>query len=135
MHNLYPLLYNRAVFEVSKEERKGDALVFARSGYAGSQRYPINWTGDAPCTWGGMAATLRAGLSLSLSGISMWSHDIGGFWKPPRLDPPGAAPHIRWAQFGLLSSHARFHGIRGPEPGYFGDKAVAVVREFARLRY
>ncbi len=134
LHNLYPLLYNRAVFEVSAEERE-EPLVFARSGYAGSQRYPINWTGDAPCTWGGMAATLRAGLSLSLSGIAMWSHDIGGFWNPDAMQPPEATLYIRWAQFGLLSSHARFHGIRGREPWYFGEKAVEVVREFARLRY
>ncbi len=106
-----------------------------RSGYAGSQRYPINWTGDQPTTWGGMAAALRAGLSLSLSGISMWSHDIGGFWNPDSFGPPDPTLYVRWAQFGLLSCHARFHGIGEREPWHFGDKAVEVVREFARLRY
>ena len=134
VHNLYPLLYNKAVYEVMREER-GEAMLFSRSGYAGSQRYPINWTGDAPCTWGGMAATLRAGLSLSMSGISMWSHDIGGFWNPKLFEPPDPTLYIRWAQFGLLSSHARFHGVRGREPWYYGEKAVEVVREFAKLRY
>jgi alpha-D-xyloside xylohydrolase len=133
-HNIYPLLYNRCVYEVMREER-GEAMLFSRSGYAGSQRYPINWTGDQPCTWGGMVAALRSGLSLSLSGISMWSHDIGGFWNPDNMEPPEPTLYIRWAQFGLLSSHARFHGIRGREPWYFGDKAVEVVLEFARLRY
>jgi alpha-D-xyloside xylohydrolase len=133
VHNLYPLLYNRAVYEVMREER-GEAMLFSRSGYAGSQRYPINWTGDAPCTWGGMAATLRAGLSLSMSGISMWSHDIGGFWNPRLFQPPDPTLYIRWAQFGLLSSHSRFHGVRGREPWYYGEKAIEVVREFAKLR-
>jgi alpha-D-xyloside xylohydrolase len=134
VHNLYPLLYNKAVYEVMQEER-GEAMLFSRSGYAGSQRYPINWTGDAPCTWGGMASALRAGLSLSMSGISMWSHDIGGFWNPKLFQPPDSTLYIRWAQFGLLSSHARFHGVRGREPWYYGEKAVEVVREFAKLRY
>jgi alpha-D-xyloside xylohydrolase len=134
VHNLYPLLYNKAVYEIMQEER-GEAMLFSRSGYAGSQRYPINWTGDAPCTWGGMAATLRAGLSLSMSGISMWSHDVGGFWNPRFFEPPDPTLYIRWAQFGLLSSHARFHGIRGREPWYYGEKAVEVVREFGKLRY
>jgi len=134
VHNLYPLLYNKATYEVMREER-GEAMLFSRSGYAGSQRYPINWTGDAPCTWGGMAATLRAGLSLSMSGISMWSHDIGGFWNPKLFQPPDPTLYIRWAQFGLLSSHARFHGVRGREPWYYGEKAVEVVRGFAKLRY
>jgi len=134
LHNLYPLLYNKAVYEVIQEER-GEAMLFSRSGYAGSQRYPINWTGDAPSTWEGMAATLRSGLSLSMSGITMWSHDIGGFWNPDQMKPPDPELYIRWAQFGLLSSHARFHGIRGREPWYFGEKAVEVVREFSKLRY
>ncbi|UCD57559.1 MAG: DUF4968 domain-containing protein, partial [Candidatus Hydrogenedentota bacterium] len=35
MHNLFPLLYNRAVFEVV-EETHGEAIVFGRSGGAGS---------------------------------------------------------------------------------------------------
>ena len=133
VHNLFPLLYNRAVHEVMMEER-GEAMLFSRSGYAGSQRYPINWTGDQPCTWGGMAAALRSGLSLSLCGISMWSHDIGGFWAE-NFEPPDATLYIRWAQFGLLSSHARFHGIRAREPWRYGDQAVEIVREFSNLRY
>jgi len=134
VHNLYPLLYNRAVFEVVREER-GEGIIFARSGYAGSQRYPVHWLGDTPSTWEGMAAALRAGLSLSLSGVAFWSHDIGGFWNPDNLQPPPKELYVRWAQFGLLSPVARFHGIRGREPWYYGEDAVRVVRRFARLRY
>jgi len=110
-------------------------VVWGRSGYAGSQRYPINWAGDSPCTYAGMAAALRAGLSLSLSGIPFWSHDIGGFWNPNGMNPPSPELYIRWAQFGLLSSHARFHGVGPREPWVYGEKAVTIVREFARLRY
>ena len=134
MHNLYPLLYNQAVYEVIRRQR-GEAVVWGRSGYAGSQRYPINWVGDSPCTYAGMAAALRAGLSLSLSGIPFWSHDIGGFWNPDGMRPPPPELYIRWAQFGLLSSHARFHGVGPREPWVYGQEAMAIVREFARLRY
>ena len=45
MHNLYPLLYNEAVFDVTREER-GQGVVWGRSGTAGSQRYPVCWSGD-----------------------------------------------------------------------------------------
>ena len=134
MHNLYALLYNRAVFEVIQRER-GEAIVFGRSGYAGSQRYPINWMGDSQCTWNGMAGALRGGLSLGLSGVSFWSHDVGGFINPDNFQPPHPTLYIRWAQWGLLSSHTRFHGVGPREPWHFGEKAVEVVREFARLRY
>jgi alpha-D-xyloside xylohydrolase len=133
-HNLYPLLYNRAVFEVIQRER-GEAIVFGRSGYAGSQRYPINWMGDSQCTWNGMAGALRGGLSLGLSGVSFWSHDVGGFINPDNFQPPHPTLYIRWAQWGLLSSHTRFHGVGPREPWHFGEKAVKVVREFAHLRY
>ncbi|MGQ9571727.1 MAG: TIM-barrel domain-containing protein [Dehalococcoidia bacterium] len=134
LHNAYPLLYNRAVFEVIAQER-GEGLVWGRSGYAGSQRYPLNWTGDNPSTFEGMAAALRAGLSLSLSGIPFWSHDIGGFWPGGQVGAPSPELYIRWAQFGLLSCHARFHGTSPREPWHFGEQAVAIVRDFACLRY
>lgn len=133
VHNLYPLLYNRAVFEVIRQER-GEVMVWGRSGYAGSQRYPVCWTGDAQCSFGGMAGTLRAGLSLSLSGIPFWSHDIGGFYGL-NAQPPEPHLYIRWAQWGLLSSHSRFHGVRAREPWYYGEDAVRIVRDFVRLRY
>jgi len=134
-HNVYPLLYNRAVFEVIEEER-GEAIVFGRSGYAGSQRYPLNWVGDTQCTWDAMAAALRAGLSLSLSGIPFWSHDIGGFWNNVNLARgPDPELYIRWAQWGLLSSHSRFHGVRGREPWWYGEEAIETVRRFAQIRY
>jgi alpha-D-xyloside xylohydrolase len=134
VHNLYPLLYNRAVFEVIREE-KGEGLVWARSGYAGSQRYPVHWVGDTQCSFAAMSGALRSGLSLSLSGIPFWSHDIGGFFNLDRARRPDTVLYIRWAQWGLLSSHSRFHGIREREPWYYGDDALRIVRDFARLRY
>jgi alpha-D-xyloside xylohydrolase len=122
------------VFEIIQRER-GEAVVFGRSGYAGSQRYPINWMGDSQCTWNGMAGALRGGLSLGLSGVPFWSHDVGGFVNPDGYVPPNTTLYIRWAQWGLLSSHTRFHGVGPREPWHFGEKAVEIVREFARLRY
>lgn len=129
MHNLYPLLYNRAVFEVT-EEVKGQGLVWSRSGYAGSQRYPTCWSGDPACTWDSLAFTIRGGLSLGLSGVPFWSNDIGGY-----RGQPSEALYIRWAQFGLLCSHARCHGESPREPWHYGDRATGIFRRYARLRY
>ncbi len=129
MHNLYPLLYNRAVFEVTQQV-KGSGLVWSRSGYAGSQRYPTCWSGDPACDWDSLACTLRGGLSLGLSGVPFWSNDIGGY-----RGTPSERLYIRWAQFGLFCPHSRAHGESPREPWYYGERAVEIFRRYARLRY
>lgn len=129
MHNLYPLIYNQAVYEITREV-KGSGLVWARSGWAGSQRYPVCWSGDPACTWDSLAFTIRGGLSLGLSGVPFWSNDIGGY-----RGQPDEMLYIRWAQFGLLCSHARCHGESQREPWFYGERAATIFRDFARLRY
>ncbi|GAC1484201.1 MAG: alpha-xylosidase [Candidatus Dormibacteria bacterium] len=136
LHNLYPLLYQRAVFEVTKEV-KGVGFVWGRSGYAGSQRYPVQWGGDPGCTFEDMAASLRGALSWILSGMAFSSFDMGGFFGVPTLtDPPSPELYIRWSQMGLLFSHARAHGHTAPrEPWAFGEPALSIFRRYAQLRY
>jgi alpha-D-xyloside xylohydrolase len=136
LHNLYPLLYQRAVFEVTQEVH-GYGLIWGRSGYAGSQRYPVQWGGDPACTFADMAASLRGALSWILSGASFASFDMGGFFGLPTLtDPPSPELYVRWSQMGLLFSHARAHGHTAPrEPWEYGEPALSIFRNYARLRY
>ncbi|HIE22462.1 MAG TPA: hypothetical protein EYP73_07690, partial [Acidimicrobiia bacterium] len=131
MHNIYPLLYNKTVFEACQEFDADNAVVWGRSGYAGSQRYPLNWSGDPHSTPQDMACVLRGGLSYGLSGVPFWSHDIGGFHG----DRPSPWLYIRWAQFGLLSSHSRAHGCQPREPWEYGREAEEIFKKFTRLRY
>jgi alpha-D-xyloside xylohydrolase len=136
LHNLYPLLYQRAVFEATQEVH-GYGLIWGRSGYAGSQRYPVHWGGDPACTFADMAASLRGALSWILSGAAFASFDMGGFFGLPTLtDPPSPELYIRWSQMGLLFSHARAHGHTAPrEPWEYGEPALSIFRKYARLRY
>jgi alpha-D-xyloside xylohydrolase len=136
LHNLYPLLYQRAVFEVTREVH-GRGIVWARSGYAGSQRYPVHWGGDPGCTFTDMAASLRGALSWILSGAAFSSFDMGGFFGiPDPAAPPSPELYVRWSQMGLLFSHARAHGNRAPrEPWEYGRPALEIFRRYARLRY
>ncbi|MEW5817064.1 MAG: alpha-xylosidase, partial [Spirochaetota bacterium] len=131
VHNLYALLYNRTVFELLEETRgPGDALVFARSATACAQRYPVHWGGDCAASYDSMAAQLRGGLSLLLSGVAYWSHDIGGFFGTPTPDL-----FKRWIAFGLLSSHSRLHGESSYRvPWFFDEESVAVLRSFTELK-
>ena len=120
MHNLYPLLYNKAVFEVTKKET-GDGVVWARSAWAGGQRYPIHWGGDNSPNLFNLAPQIEGGLSLGLSGFQFWSQDIGGF-----LGYTNDELLIRWMQVGMFTSHSRIHGSGNRElykfkPGDYAD--------------
>ena len=129
-HNNYSLTYNSVVFNACKEITN-ENLVWARSGTAGSQRYPIHWGGDSQCTFEGLQGTIRAGLSLGLSGFVFFSHDIGGF-----IGRPTPELYIRWAQVGLFSSHSRCHGggnNNSREPWSFGDEANRIFKNMLIL--
>jgi len=131
MHNYYTYLYNQTVFDLLRKQRgEGEAVVFARSATAGSQQFPVHWGGDCESTFEAMAASLRGGLSLGLSGFGFWSHDIGGF-----AGKPSAAIYKRWIAFGLLSSHSRLHGETSYRvPWLFDDESVDVLRQFTQLK-
>jgi len=131
MHNLYPLLYNEAVFDVLRETKGEDAMVFARSSYASGQRFPVHWGGDCWSNFESMAESLRGGLSLTSCGFAFWSHDIGGFEGNP---PP--AVYKRWIQFGLLSSHSRLHGSSFYRvPWLVDEESCVVLQAFTRLKH
>ncbi len=128
-HNLYPLRYNKAVADITKEVT-GFPFIWARSAWAGSQRYPVHWGGDAATSDNAMASTLRGGLSFGLSGFSYWSHDIGGFVTKTPEDL-----YRRWTPFGMLSSHVRSHGEPPTEPWEFGEDFMNAFRLADNMRY
>jgi len=131
MHNYYPYLFNKTVFEMlEKKLGAGEAVVFARSATTGCQQFPVHWGGDCTATFESMAESLRGGLSLCLSGFGFWSHDIGGFEQTSSSDV-----YKRWCAFGLLSSHSRLHGNASYRvPWLYDDEAVDVLRFFTRLK-
>lgn len=128
-HNLYPLRYNRLVSDLTKSVT-GEPIIWARSAWGGSQKYPVHWGGDAEVSDEGMAGSLKGGLSLGLSGFSFWSHDIGGFSGSPIEEL-----YARWAFFGLTSSHSRVHGFPPREPWKFSRQFLENFRKMAALRY
>ncbi|KAF2089455.1 glycoside hydrolase family 31 protein [Saccharata proteae CBS 121410] len=137
MHNYYAFLYNKIVYEALQERYgKDEAVLFARSACAGTQRFPLCWGGDCESTAAALAESVRGGLSLGLSGFSFWSCDIGGFEGSP-------LPWIykRWVAFGLLCSQSRLHGSNSYRVPWLIDEgasgpgsATSVLRTFVRLK-
>jgi alpha-D-xyloside xylohydrolase len=128
-HNLYPVRYNKSAWEITKATT-GGGIIWGRSAWAGSQRYPLHWGGDAENTNSAMAASLRGGLSLGLSGFTFWSHDIGGFVNRAPRDL-----YRRWTPFGALTSHTRTHGAPPREPWEYDSAFVVDFRRAMELKY
>jgi len=131
MHNLFPLLYNKAAFEIT-EKTFGEGIIWARSAYTGSQRYPVHWSGDNSSNFENLLCSLRGGLSLGLCGFTFWSQDTGGF-----MGTPTDELYIRWTQLTIFQSHIRYHGMppRYREPWNFEPSTQDIVRRYLNLRY
>ncbi|MEU4536062.1 TIM-barrel domain-containing protein [Streptosporangium sp. NPDC023825] len=128
LHNVYTLLFNDAVSEVTREIA-GHGMVWARSSFLGGQRHSAQWSGDTYTSYAAMGSTLRGGLAHGLSGVPFWSHDAGGFTGRPTDDL-----YVRWTQFGALSPLLRLHGTTSREPWEFPEVEAEAV-EALRLRY
>ena len=135
LNNIYALLYQKAAYEITKDVT-GDGIVWARAAWAGCQRYPLHWGGDSESSWAGMAGSLKGGLHFGLSGFAFWSHDVPGFHSTPDfmnsvLDED---VYVRWTQFGVFSSHMRYHGTCKREPWHYPNIAP-IVKRWWKLRY
>lgn len=136
LHNVYPLLYNRAVFNATQRYNdahgRGAAMVWGRDGFIGSQCVPMQWGGDPQSDWEAMAASIRSALGYGMSGVPYYATDVGGFYG---AEQPSAELFLRWTANAVFSSHFRFHGIGEREPWAFGDAAEATAKKLLALRY
>lgn len=135
LNNLYALLYQKAAYEITKDVT-GDGIVWARAAWAGCQRYPLHWGGDSCSSWDGLAGSLKGGLHFGLSGFAFWSHDVPGFHTLPNFMNSVVDDNVymRWTQFGVFTSHIRYHGTNKREPWHY--PAIApLVKKWWKLRY
>ena len=135
LNNIYALLYQKAAYEVTKKVT-GDGIIWARAACAGCQRYPLHWGGDSESSWAGLAGSLKGGLHFGLSGYAFWSHDVPGFHSTPDFmnSPIDPMVYVRWTQFGVFSSHMRYHGTCKREPWHY-PKIAPIVKKWWQLRY
>ncbi len=139
-HNIYGFYYGRATY-VRNPDAATDNLphprnvIYARSGWIGSQRYPALFLGDQKASFDGIRRSIRAGLNLGLSGFSYWTADVFG------LDGKTTPEvHTRYAQWALMSPVARYF-VR-PEkidatrfPWSHSPEVEANFRKYTELRY
>jgi alpha-glucosidase len=119
MHNLYPLLYSRQMYEGFREHTGKRPFNFTPAGWAGLQHYTATWTGDT----GGEVGPLVACLNLSLSGHGMSTCDM-------------EVTTVEGIHFGFLLPWSQVNSWNyWRHPWLLGEKLQAVFTYYARLRY
>src|SRR5207248_292083 len=86
MRNGYSAVYQQAIWNVLGT----NGILFARSGFTGTQSCPGGWAGDNYPNFGtgGLPGVIIAGQSAAMSGYVMWGHDIGGYLDGPYSSTP-----------------------------------------------
>jgi alpha-D-xyloside xylohydrolase len=133
MRNGYCLQYHKSITGVLGQ----NGILFARSGFVGSQASPGCWAGDNEPNFGdnGLPAVIVAGQSAAMSGYAIWGHDIGGYQDTNPSQAP-ANLFMRWTQFGCFSPTMQMHRQVTKElqfPWRYGAEALQNYQFFARL--
>ncbi len=119
-HNLYPVLMQKAANEVLQAEKRGNYLIFVRSGYAGTGGLvPDVWAGDQSTDFGmgnGLPAALVGGLNAGMSGMPIWGSDISGYHFVAN-PPPDKELYLRWTEVGAFSGDMHDENEGAGPPG------------------
>ena len=146
--NRYPADHARGVYEGMVEAGETEVVSLIRSAWAGSQRWGAAlWSGDIPATFESLAAQVRAGLNVALSGIPWWTSDIGGFHGGDPQSPAYRELLVRWFEYGVWCPLFRLHGDREPrvplsqamsggpnEVWSYGEEAYDILASILLLR-
>jgi alpha-D-xyloside xylohydrolase len=101
-----------------------DYYVLPRHAWAGSWRYSAGlWSGDIQSTFDELAIQIKVAQNVAVSGVALWTTDMGGYWGGDAKDPVFQDLIVRWFQFGAFCPLFRLHGHRagGPPSDSCGD--------------
>ncbi len=131
MKGRFGYLYLETMQRYIDERMGGDGVLFARPGFAGSQKFPYCWAGDNHAGFeydNGLPGVIRAAQTAALSGLSLWASDIAGYHgtQTPEL-------FNRWTQFGCFSPMMQLHMTSNLGPWDFGEESLNIYRKYAKL--
>jgi alpha-D-xyloside xylohydrolase len=135
MRTRYSVLYNRALEELIEGDLHGDGVLFMRSASVGNHDLPFLWAGDNEANFGtenGLTSVVLAGLNAGLSGIPLWTSDLGGYEKGSRT-PGDSVLFMRWTEFSAFSPVMEVHSDINLGPWDYGAEALEVFRRYSRL--
>jgi hypothetical protein len=92
-------------------------FVLPRSGWAGTWAHSAAlWSGDISSDFATFAIQIKVLQQAMLSGVALWTTDIGGYTGGNPADPVFQELIVRWFQFGAFCPLFRLHGHRDGGP-------------------
>ena len=135
MRNKYAVLYNQAMEELIQKDLKGDGVLWQRSATTGNTNLPMLWGGDNEASFSpenGLPTAVTAGLGAGLSGMALWSADLGGYIKHGHAADE-AQVFMRWTEYAAFSPVMEVISTENMEPWDYGDAALANYKRYATL--
>jgi len=111
IHNIYPMLYAKAVKGACEKFRGDDCIVMPRAGFTGSQKYAVFWGGDTHASWRGLRSAVISCERAGMMGFPVWGSDTGGYGKPESRDL-----FSRWLQVSAFHPIMEVGGSGSHEP-------------------
>lgn len=135
LSNVYPLLYGRCVFDAAEKfapPEQAPPLIWSSAGWSGSQRYPVQSSGETQSDWEGLAASIRASLSNGMTGVPYHACEVGGGRS---AEPASAELYLRWLQAGIFASHLRLRADVGRDPWALDADQEKIALQWLEFRY
>ncbi len=134
MRNRYAVLYNNAVEDVIQRDLKGNGVLFIRSVTEGANGLGFLWAGDNESSFSpenGLRTVVTAGLNAGLSGMPLWSADLGGYIKTEATPDPRVM--MRWTEFAAFSPVMEVFSQANVMPwDWDGGKGTAALDNYRR---
>jgi alpha-D-xyloside xylohydrolase len=131
LSEVYPLLYHKITSRIVLALNP-NIVSFARSGFVGTQQFPMLWGGDQSHDWKrdtGLPSVITAGITAGMSAYSTWGPDIISDGYDREL-------WLRWAEFGALTPVMRDHPWSRPKFSvdlWHDPGTIALFRRYAIL--
>ncbi len=126
-------LHRRCLQRALDETHPGEGVLFGRSGWSGQNAYGLTWGGDQVSDFWSLRVLVVAALSAACSGISNFSHDIGGYLGHRLVQRCPPELLVRWLQFGCFTPLMHAHSRMPQEPWHYGERVLDLYRAYVLL--
>ena len=138
MRNRYAVLYNNAMEDLIQKDLKGNGVLFARSVTEGANGIGFLWGGDNDSSFSpenGLPTVILAGLNAGMSGMPLWTADLGGYRKVSSMPDP--VVQARWTEFAAFSPTMEILSQSNTQPWNWdragSTQAIDIYRKYATL--